>query len=100
MKQQIVVLKGPVPLGGDHPALRMASGMHNSVKWIALAAQNYSAEQNQNFYLVDLAGNELVVFRLERNSSVLDALIFPENCSAAEMQRVFDQELTVYYDGG
>ena len=99
MKQHIVVLKGPVPLGGGHPALRIAFGMPNSVKWIALTAQNYSAEQNQNFYLVDLAGSGLVVFRLERNSSALDALIFAENCSAAEMQRVFDQELTVY-DGG
>ena len=41
-----------------------------------------------------------LVSRLERNSSVLDALIFAENCLVAKRQRVFDQELSVYCDGG
>ena len=89
MEQQIVVPKGPLPLAGDHPALCTAFGMPNSVKWIALATQNYSVEQNQNSYLVALATG-FFVSRLERNSSALDALIFAENCLAAEMQRVFD----------
>ena len=98
MKQQIVVLKGPVSLGSDHPALCMTFGMPNSVKWIALAAQNYFVEQSQNSYLAALAGSGFLVSHLERNSLI--ALIFAENCLEAQMQRVFDQELTVYYDGG